>query len=578
MKKLSLLALIPIIYTHASYNIGQILVSSKTSTPQNEFTGDTQIINKEEIESKTSLAQALRMIPGVDLVQSGGPGSVASLSLRGSERRHVLILLNGVRISDRSDIDGGYDIKLIPENMIEKIEILTGSQTLLYGSDAMGGIVNIITKDYSPKASIDIKLGGVKGITTQNTLVKDNLSFFISAFYEEAALVSSSSNGSEIDGYNQKGIYSKLNYTYNTKLSSELIVKSDINDSKLDEYDFSTGKTKDADLSQLTYSDFLGHKLVFENKKLKFDFNTTQNKIARYEISDEKELFEGKEEVAALNLFYQFKNFDLLALLDYSHESFIQSGESEISNEQYGIASSLLFNWSKLHFDIGSRYTKNLITGDNISSSFGAKSNGLGLQLSQGFKSPSLYQLKGKAFGNLVGNPSLEPEKVNTVNVFYEKKSLSLWSFYSKYYDLINFTTEYTNIDEFESHGFGGSYLVEKEAHSLKPSVDILSHNAFSSRVTKRPNQIYRLDYGYKLNDSVETQLQYLYRGVSYEYVNGENRRIEASSVLNLSLEKSLKNLSFRLNIHNVFDDPNQTTYGYNGSPRFYELSVKYHY
>lgn len=576
MKIILLLSLILNLY--AAHDLGEIVYSSKTNRTEEEFSAQNFKITGNQLESKSSILEGLRTLPGVDIIQNGGPGSTASISIRGSERRHTLVLINGIRVSDRSDIDGGFDFKLISENMIERVEVLSGSQTLLYGSDAMGGVINIITKNYSSHNSIDLKVGDKKSITVTNSMTQEKYSFFITGFYEESEIVSSSSNGSELDGYNQKGIYTNLNYIYNDNYSSELIFKGDINSSQLDEYNFSTGKTQDAQLEQITYSNLYSHKLKYQKGASEVNFSLSKNQTSRFEISDKRELFEGNENLASFSILRKITDFDFLSSIDYSDESFSQSGEGNVNNQQWSFSQSVIIENKVATFDIGSRYTNNLISGDNISSSLGVKSRSFGAQLSQGFKTPSLYQLKGRFLGTLIGNPNLKPEKVNSININYDYRAFSFSAFYNKYFDLIRFTDKYENIDQFESHGIGLSHHFKKGLHALVSSIDILSYNGFSSRVIRRPNQLYKLVYTYNLNDMIDLNGDYSHRSTSYEEINGINRRIEESGVFNLSVFRKIKSGKIGLILSNVFDDRNQSAYGYSGTPRMYQLNYKYTY
>ena len=108
-----------------------------------------------------TLADVMRAVPGVSITQNGGPAGLATLRLRGAEARHSMVMIDGIRIGDPASTGGEFDLSAVAANDIERIEILRGPQSALYGSEAMGGVVNIITRKgkRDPKASLTIEGG-----------------------------------------------------------------------------------------------------------------------------------------------------------------------------------------------------------------------------------------------------------------------------------------------------------------------------------------------------------------------------------------------------------------------------------
>ncbi len=103
------------------------------------------VVSGEELAGALSAADALERVVGVSVPDNGTAGSVQSLSIRGSTAAQVLVLVDGVRLNDSRQ--GGADLSVIPVDNIERIEIVRGGASALYGADAMGGVVNIITRD-----------------------------------------------------------------------------------------------------------------------------------------------------------------------------------------------------------------------------------------------------------------------------------------------------------------------------------------------------------------------------------------------------------------------------------------------
>jgi vitamin B12 transporter len=124
------------------------VVVTATSTPEDEKEVGSAItvITRQEIEKseKTLVSDLLRSVPGLDIVQSGPPGSVTSLFTRGTNSTQTLVLVDGVRMN--SPFFAGYDWSAMTTENVERIEIVRGPFSALYGSDAIGGVVQIFTR------------------------------------------------------------------------------------------------------------------------------------------------------------------------------------------------------------------------------------------------------------------------------------------------------------------------------------------------------------------------------------------------------------------------------------------------
>jgi vitamin B12 transporter len=106
------------------------------------------VIDRKTIEERgyTTLVDALSAVPGLHVAQSGGPGSQASVFIRGTNSNHVLVLIDGVPVNDPADPGGAYNFGVDTLADVERIEIVRGPMSSLYGSGAIGGVINVITK------------------------------------------------------------------------------------------------------------------------------------------------------------------------------------------------------------------------------------------------------------------------------------------------------------------------------------------------------------------------------------------------------------------------------------------------
>jgi len=125
-----------------------VVSATRIPTPIAEIASSVTVITAADIEARQqrSLPDVLRSVPGVNIVQTGGAGGQTSLFIRGTNSNHTKVLLDGIDVSDPSTANGVADISKLLAGDIAKVEVLRGPQGALYGSDAIGGVVNIITQ------------------------------------------------------------------------------------------------------------------------------------------------------------------------------------------------------------------------------------------------------------------------------------------------------------------------------------------------------------------------------------------------------------------------------------------------
>src|SRR5690606_8560579 len=123
-----------------------IVTASRTPQLQKNVLGDVTVINKTDLqkEGQNSVAEILAKQPGIQISNTGGPQTATSVFLRGAPSQHTQVLVDGIRINSLTT--GVSNWNAIDPALIERIEIVRGASSSLYGSGAMGGVVNIITK------------------------------------------------------------------------------------------------------------------------------------------------------------------------------------------------------------------------------------------------------------------------------------------------------------------------------------------------------------------------------------------------------------------------------------------------
>lgn len=137
-----------------------VVTANRFQQPVNTVLAPTDIVTREDIQRWQSkdLNDVMRRLPGVDISQSGGMGKSSSLYVRGTEARHVLVLIDGVPMA-RAGISNAIDIGQLPVSLVQRIEYIRGPRSAVYGSGAIGGVVNIITMSNDDKSQITAGMG-----------------------------------------------------------------------------------------------------------------------------------------------------------------------------------------------------------------------------------------------------------------------------------------------------------------------------------------------------------------------------------------------------------------------------------
>ena len=125
-----------------------VVTASRIETPAKSTGSSVTVISNEDIKQsgQTSVVETLKNVPGLTVVESGGPAGDASIFIRGAASYHTLVLIDGVPAYDPMSTTRAFDFAHLDTVNIERIEVVRGPQSTLYGSDAIGGVVNIITK------------------------------------------------------------------------------------------------------------------------------------------------------------------------------------------------------------------------------------------------------------------------------------------------------------------------------------------------------------------------------------------------------------------------------------------------
>ncbi len=340
-------------------NLNEVIVKTKKiSTSANEQTITSQVVSKDFINevSPLNIAEVLLKVPGVNLA---GQSYHAAPSIRGLARKRVVVMADGEKISSERNV--GAPGTFINPFEIDRIEILKGPYSTLFGSDAIGGIVNIITKKYEQPYYFN-KIGGLLNLSYQSVSngknvnlslngITDNIIYRISAGWRDADSYSTPNHGKLMNTfYNEKHIGAKLFYNINN--NHQISVKSYYstgNDIGKPAYDIYTNAIHDRD-NHLIYGINYNwnkitsilkkvrvnitshyHDLGARIKKHKLELNSNDDKL----IKNQKNL-EGNDYITQLDFYFELNNkTNLLAGFDGYFREGINIDESKVVKYYY---------------------------------------------------------------------------------------------------------------------------------------------------------------------------------------------------------------------------------------------------
>lgn len=585
-----------------------IVTANRTSTTADNSIASVKVFTEQDIKNSgaRSISALLSSVAGLKVASNGGRGQQSSLFLRGTNSNHVLVLIDGVKIG--SSTSGTVDYEAIPLAQVERVEIVKGPRSSLYGSEAVGGIVQIFTK----KGTDDTKLGFSVTAGTDDTVITTanvrgaagDFSYALGVSGEKTSgynvytdETDSRRYNNDSDGYEE--LSGSLNLGYQLSSSTELsafLLQSE-GESEFDGDPDNAEKTKR--VVGFDAGTALGEQWYLELKLGQYE-DTLDN--FKGDIASGGSIDNTRQTVQLVNDLVLNSEFSLIAGMDYERED-VESTNAYSATERETNAgyAQVLFNDGAHTAELSARYDNNELFEDAKTGSIGygyQVDDNLRVTASFGtaFKAPSFNDLYWPANAWGAGNPNLLPEKSRTteVGVRYNHDDIewSLAAYNTVVKNLIDWAPNPTptfpfrwtpsNVAEADIRGLDIS--VDKQINGqISAGLEFAVVNAFDrsggpndgNRLGRRPKTQSTLNVSYT-DQSWTHAADFIVAGSAYD-TEANTTKLDSYRLVNLrSAYAVTSDWSIGASVENLFDSVYQTADSYAEPGRTILVSVNY--
>ena len=614
-----------------------IIVISAGKTPQSYSSVGSQvtIIDSETIEksSGSTLTELLDSeTQGLNIFRLGGKGTNTGIQMRGLPKRYSTVYIDGVKMYDPSASDNAFYAEGIFKDSIDKIEILKGSQSSLYGNSAVGGTINIFTKKGKlgkhQKTNIRAGQSNTKDIFYSFEGADEKQNYFIGLNYYKTDGISAMNNDAENDPYENNSL--TLNYGY--KISENNTIENSLRfkDSYL-EYDEPTDGRDDTLNSSDNLEAQISLKFINTKDKFKNTFGYYKSASSRMvtQYDTKQKTYEGFKNMINYLGEYNF-NLDNKIIYGADLEFFkakypTDPGNNKTHDEE--IHSQYIdyqFRpFENIYATIGGRNDKHTLSGDEqsyrITGAYDLGGNSkIRSSYGTGFLFPAIYESGEYAWTNQDGD-KINAEKTTSFDIGYETffENLNL-GFNITYFDIViedpimgsNITNFQDNVSgaENKSQGIelstnwtdndrlnmGFNYTFTKSYSGMdcdKPEKDKWGYTScldsgdgwLESAMVRVPIHALSSKINYKLNKDLDGSLMLTYKGRTRDYGGTDysftDQILDDYLLVDFkSSYKLFKGYNLNFSVKNLFDKNYENSLDYSGTPRTINISLKLAY
>lgn len=590
-----------------------VVTANRFQQPVNTVLAPTDIVTRDDIDRWQSkdLNDVMRRLPGVDIARNGGMGQSASLYVRGTEARHVLVLIDGVPMA-RPGISNGVDISQIPISLVQRVEYIRGPRSAVYGSGAIGGVVNIITMTDAERSQINAG-AGTNGYQSYdgafNKRFGDTLVTAAGAYQTTKGFNvqpnSSYSGDSDRDGYRNKMLWGGVQHQFDDNFSGFFRGYGYSANADYDQgnWGYAGGNDEDQSYTQSWDTGLHYHSGIYSSQLI-----ANYQRIKDYNYSSDAGRYAAGTTLDDMEQRYiQWGNNVVVGHgavsggVDWKQEKLKSSGTT--STDVYKRDTTGLYLTGQQQID---SVTLEASGREDHDEQFGwhgtwqttagwefVENYRLTIGYGTGFLAPSLGQQFGSTRFGINANPNLKPEEskqweaglegltgpVDWRLSAYHYKISNLITYYS---DPVTYEGEYDNINAATIKGVEWTGSIDTGIFSHRVTLQYVDprnddNGEVLARRSKRQAK-YQLDWSVF---NVDMDVSWQYYGKRYDnntsQYNNTQRILPSYSTVDVSAAYPITDrLTVRGKIANLFDKDYETAYGYQTAGREYYLSGSY--
>jgi vitamin B12 transporter len=620
-------AIAPALADEPSEKIEKVVVTASRigAVAEDRLGTAVSVVTRDQMDQRQTryVSDVLRDVPGIAISRSGGAGTVTQIRMRGSEANQTLVLLDGADLSD--PFQGEFDFASLLANDIDRIEILRGSQSALYGSDAIGGVINLLPRRGAGALSVEA-FAEAGSFETWQTAANigygdDGADIYLSANHRETAGTNVSRFGNEDDGAEDSSLFFNAGIRPASNLEFRGLVRYVETQADTDPQDFAFPATTteglvvdgpDTTESKQLFANISGELSLFDDM-WQTRLSYTYADVDRENLSTDFFAFPvglvpfftaGTRDKVSLVSALSFETGEvshkLTGALDWKNEKFQNvpvgafnpavNAEREMENIGY-VAS---YDVSIGNVDAGAAYRHDDNDYFDDSDTYRLQASWritdttrIRASAGSGVKNPTNLELFGLDTNSFIGNPNLKPEKsvgwdAGFDHIFLGGKAKVTATYFEATLEDEIFTV-FTFVPPFSFFSSPDNRTTESERKGIELTLDADLDDAWSINAmytyldsveagleeVRRAPHVASLNVNYKFLDRAEATLTVRYNGEQFdnEFISAtpaSRVQLSAFTLVNLSASYEVSdNVELFGRVENLFDEKYEEVFGY---------------